>query len=68
MTKEMTKEEFIERYVARCLKVCGFTHFEDGYSVADHARASAEACFDAADVMTPEELADMEYWGEGIGK
>ncbi|MGP3726101.1 hypothetical protein [Cereibacter sphaeroides] len=64
---DMTKEQFIEAFVARCVSVAGPT-FDDGSSIADYAREVApsywaddhqredgpEACADA----------DMSYWGE----
>jgi hypothetical protein len=62
----LTKEHFIERYVAHTLKTCGFIAFDDGTDVATYARESAEACWSSYPGESPEELAegDMEYWGE----
>jgi hypothetical protein len=63
----MTKQEFIDRFVARMLKVAGPT-FDEGDSIEEYAREVSttywktpyqraegpEACADA----------DMSYWGE----
>ncbi|MDZ4393787.1 hypothetical protein [Cypionkella sp.] len=67
-TPELTKEQFIDRYVAHTLKTCGFTKFDDGPDVESYAREAAAAVWD--DPMYredgPEACAegDMEYWGE----
>lgn len=65
---EITKEEFIDRFAVHCLKTCGFTHFDDGSSVEEYARETAEASWSDPDYRAdgPEACAesDMEYWGE----
>ncbi|RCW84867.1 hypothetical protein [Paracoccus lutimaris] len=64
----LPKDGWIERYVAHTLACCGFTHFDDGGSVADYARECAAAAFDDPYYRSdgPEACAegDMEYWGE----
>lgn len=65
----MTQAEFTDRFVAQCLKQCGFTHFDDGGSVADYAREIAQTYWSDPDYREdgPEACADsnMECWGEG---
>ncbi len=63
---ELTKDQFIDRYVAHTMKTCGFTTFDDGTDVATYARQAAEACWPGYPDESPEECAegDMEYWGE----
>lgn len=67
-TSDLTKEQFIERYVAHTLKTCGFTKFDDGADVESYARQTAESYWDDPSYSSdgPEGCAegDMEYWGE----
>ena len=62
----MTKQDFIERYVAHMIKICGGTHFDDGGSVADYARALAETYPENFEGFTPEKSAegDREFGSE----
>lgn len=66
---EMTKSAWIDAYVAHTLKVCGFSHFEDGTPVEPYARETAESYWSDASYRDdgPESCAesDMDYWGEG---
>lgn len=68
MADQLTKEQFAERFVAHCLKECGFTHFDDGTPVAAYASEAAEAYFADHELGgdSPEECAesDMDCWGE----
>lgn len=65
----MTQAEFTERFVAHCLKQCGFTHFDDGTPVAEYAQETAATYWadPAYREDGPEGCAesDMDYWGEG---
>lgn len=65
----MTEAEFVVRFTARCLQVCGFTHFDDGQSVADYCAEVAPSYYQDAGYRDegPEACADsdMDYWGEG---
>lgn len=64
---EMTKEQFIEAFVVRCVAVAGPT-FSDGSSNADYARDVAPSYWAEARPRAagPEACADeeMSYWGE----
>lgn len=64
----LTEQQFIERFVSRCLSMCGFTHFDDGMPVADYAADVAKSYYDNPLYREegPEECADsdMSYWGE----
>ena len=66
---EMSKVEWIDAYVAHTLKVCGFTHFDDGIAVEPYARETAESYWSDPHYRSdgPESCAesDMDYWGEG---
>ncbi|MBN8294585.1 hypothetical protein JI664_21610 [Rhodobacter sp. NTK016B] len=68
-TKDLTEALFAERFIAHCLKQCGFTHFDDGSPVADYAAETAKSYF--SDPLYREEGpeacadSDMDYWGEG---
>ncbi len=65
---EITEEEFVRRFTAHCLKVCGFTTFDDGATVKEYCDDVARSYF--ADPSYREEGpeacadADMSYWGE----
>jgi hypothetical protein len=67
-TEDLTEAEFVARFTAHCLRTCGFTHFDDGTSVADHCADVAPSYW--ADPFQretgPEECADadMDFWGE----
>lgn len=67
-TKTLTEEQFVARFVARCLSTCGFTHFDDGEPVEEYARMVAPCYWADPDQREdgPEECADadMSYWGE----
>jgi len=62
----LTREEFIERFVAEMVSY-GAT-FDDGTSVEEYAREIAPTYWDNEDQRAegPEECAqaDMSYWGE----
>lgn len=64
---EMTKEQFIEAFVARCVSVAGPT-FDDGSSIEVYAREVAPSYWseDYQREEGPEACADadMSYWGE----
>lgn len=66
--KEITKEDWIQRYVDHTLKTCGFTQFDDGHSVEEYAREVAAITWadEAYRDDGPEACAegDMDYWGE----
>ena len=68
MTGDLTEMEFVRRFTDRCLKVCGFTHFEDGMSVDEYCGDVAKSYYDDPDYRAdgPEVCAeeDMSYWGE----
>lgn len=68
MADQLTKEQFVERFIAHCLKECGFTHFDDGTPVAAYASEVAESYFADPEFGSegPEVCAesDMDYWGE----
>lgn len=64
----MTLQEFTDRFTAHCLKQCGFTHFDDGMSVADYCNDVAKS-YHSDSIYAgdgPEACAesDMSYWGE----
>lgn len=64
----MTEAEFVSRFTEYCLANCGFTHFDDGTSVADYCAEVAPSYF--ADPHQRDDgpeacaSADMDYWGE----
>lgn len=64
----LSEHSFVARFTERCLKTCGFTHFDDGTSVQDYCEKVAPSYW--ADPFQreigPEECADedMSYWGE----
>ena len=64
----MTEADFIDRFIAHCLKTCGFTAFDDGTPVATYAAEVATSYFADPDRRAegPEACADedMTYWGE----
>lgn len=67
-TEVMTKEQFIDRFSAHCLKRCGFTHFNNGESVDLYAREVAVSYWsdpiyrdDGPEICAD---SDMDYWGE----
>ena len=68
IAETVTEEQFADRFVARCLKQCGFTHFVDGSPVDAYAREVAKSYW--SDPLYredgPEACAesDMDYWGE----
>lgn len=63
----LARDEFCARFKARMLN-CGWTHFDDGESIADYADYTAPTYWetDWQREMGPEECADadMSYWGE----
>lgn len=67
--EDLTEAVFVERFKAYCLRMCGFTHFDDGVSVAEYCDDVAPSYW--ADPFQrdcgPESCAesDMDYWGEG---
>ena len=64
----MTKEEFCARFVAHMTEKAGFTHFDDGESVAEYAAMIAPSYWEEPYQREegPEACAevDMDYWGE----
>lgn len=62
------KEEFVQRFTARCLALCGFTEFNDGTLVVNYCRDVAPSYYQDPLYREdgPEECADsdMSYWGE----
>jgi len=66
--EELTEAQFVGRFTAQCLKLCGFTEFNDGITVLDYCADVASSYY--ADPFLrevgPEECAisEMEYWGE----
>ena len=64
----MTQEEFERRFVAHMCGRAGFTHFDDGTTVADYAVAAVGSWWADEGYRSrgPEECAesDMDYWGE----
>ncbi|WP_417261641.1 hypothetical protein [Celeribacter sp.] len=66
--EDREKADFIDRFVAHCIKASGITHFDDGTSVAEYARDVAESCWNEPHYRSegPEACADsdMSYWGE----
>ncbi len=69
MSAPITKDQFVDRFVAHMLK-SGGPRFDDGESIEDYAREVAPSyyegqhCDDSGE--SPEECADtdMSYWGE----
>lgn len=66
--EDLTEEQFITRFVAHCMKQCGFTHFDDGTAVEDYAIDTAKSYWEDPIYRSdgPEACADgdMDYWGE----
>lgn len=66
--QELTEASFVERFTLHCLKQCGFTHFDDGTSVAEYCEEVAPSYYahPFQRETGPEECAesDMSYWGE----
>lgn len=64
----LTEAQFVDRFTAHCLKACGFTHFDDGSSVAEYCDDVAPSYWADPDQREtgPEACAeaDMSYWGE----
>lgn len=67
MTEQITKEEFIERFVSHMKRQAG-QFFDDGYPIEKYAREAAPTYWDEPHQRSdgPEECADadMSYWGE----
>lgn len=65
---QITEAEFTDRFVAHCLKTCGFSHFDDGAQVETYAREVAKSYWSDPIYRDegPEACAesDMDYWGE----
>ena len=68
-TETLTEAQFVERFTAHCLKLCGFTHFDDGQPVSEYCADVAPSYYADPDYRDegPEACAesDMDYWGEG---
>ena len=64
-TEDITKEQFIERFVAEMLRIAG-PQFDDGSDIEDYARMTAPTYWDEPDQREcgPEECAqsDISYW------
>lgn len=67
MAPEITKEEFIRRFVDCMVRRAGDT-FDDGSSIREYAEQAAPAYWDDPDQRAegPEDCAesDISYWGE----
>lgn len=65
---EMTRDEWIEAFVAEMMKQAGFATFDDGTNVADYARDVAPTYYDdpnmRADGVATCVESDIDYWGE----
>lgn len=69
MTDQISREEFIDRFVARILKkTAPHTAFDDGTTFEEYARDVAQAYWDEPDQREdgPEASADadMDCWGD----
>ncbi|RWR30509.1 hypothetical protein D2T29_12625 [Sinirhodobacter populi] len=68
MSAPITKDEFIERFVAHMVKSVG-PCFTDGSSIEDYAREVAPSYYEEQHRDDPDETpedcadADMSYWG-----
>ena len=65
--QEISKDEFVRRFVAEMLRVAGST-FDDGSSIEEYAKETAPTYWEDESQREdgPEECArsDMSYWGE----
>lgn len=65
---EMTRDEWIEAFVAEMMEMVGFATFNDGTNVANYARMAAPTYYDdpatRADGIAACVETDIDYWGE----
>lgn len=65
MKDQLTKEQFVERFVAEMLRIAG-PQFDDGDDIEDYARRTAPTYWENEDQreVGPEECAqsDISYW------